>query len=257
MRPEMSSKIASQVDEFGFSEPTRFLNSSECDAIMRYEASRTGGRGVIWSKGRAAAEPFYARLAADPRFINVLRPMLGEDVILWGVGFLKRPPGAVHPWHCDIESCAPEGGFVSVWIGIDNVSRETSLNCITRSHRFGRPVQQVAHQKGFRRGEADAQTVLSWANEFDRSAELVRPDMGNGEAIFFDGRLWHGTHNTGQHGVRTALLLQYASASREVRMIDFKKLEWPFQYIASPRPPVLVVCGRGDPSKNRVVEAPT
>ena len=35
-------------------------------------------------------------------------------------------PAKSHPWHCDIESCAPEGGFVSVWIGLLNTQKESS-----------------------------------------------------------------------------------------------------------------------------------
>jgi ectoine hydroxylase-related dioxygenase (phytanoyl-CoA dioxygenase family) len=114
----------------------------------------------------------------------------------------------------------------------------------------------VAHSKGYKRGEATTDMVLSWARELDPDAALQIPDIQDGDAIIFDGRLWHGTNNTRSEGTRTAILLQYASASRPVRMIDFERLEWPFQYVAGPRPPVLVVAGTGDAAINRIVEPP-
>ena len=40
--------------------------------------------------------------------------------------------------------------------------------------------------------------IEAWAKEIDRSTHLVKPNMADGEAIIFDGRLWHGTENERQ-----------------------------------------------------------
>jgi len=248
--------ILGQVTQVGFAGPVPLLTKSECAEILAHEASGRAKAGVDWMKGRAAADSFYASLAADERFTSLLKPILGDDIVLWGVDVLRRSPDQAHPWHCDIESCSPQGGFLSIWIGIENASRESALNCISYSHKFGRPFQAVAHSKGYKRGEAAPDMVLSWAREFDPEAALLVPDVQDGDAIIFDGRLWHGTNNTRSEGTRTALLLQYASASCPVRMIDLECLEWPFQFIKEPRPPVLVVSGTGNASANRIVEAP-
>ena len=70
-------------------------------------------------------------------------------------------------------------------------------------------------QHGLRRGDASAQTIEAWAKEIDRSAHFVKPNMADGEAIIFDGRLWHGTENERQDK-RTALLLQYAAVTKKL-----------------------------------------
>lgn len=252
----MVAGLQETLAEKGFAGPVPLLGKDECAAVIAHEASGKAVPGLDWMKGRAASDPFYARLATDSRILALLRPVLGNDIVLWGVDVLRRKPDQVHPWHCDIESCAAEGGFLSVWIGIENASRDSALNCVSRSHRFGRTLQETAHARGLKRGEADAGMVLSWARDCDTASEIEVPEVHDGEAIIFDGRLWHGTHNTRAQGTRTALLLQYAAANRPVRMIDFTRLEWPFTFIAEPRPPVIAVSGSGDPGINRVVAPP-
>jgi mannose-6-phosphate isomerase-like protein (cupin superfamily) len=87
-------------------------------------------------------------------------------------------------------------------------------------------------------------------------SELVKPDMGNGDAIFFDGRLWHGTDNRNRSGERLALLLQYAAANRPVRIPDLRQLDWPFRFVSEPLPPVILVRGTDGAGGNRLVPPP-
>lgn len=122
--------------EQGFVGPLKLLSKDDCRRIIAHELDHPP-EALDWWKGRAATDPFYAGLARGARFLQLLRPLLGEDIVLWGVDILRRDPNQVHPWHCDMESSAAEGGFASVWIGIENTSRDSSLNVISRSHRFG------------------------------------------------------------------------------------------------------------------------
>src|SRR6185312_16018530 len=66
---------------------------------------------------------------------------------------------------------------------------------------------------------------------------------------------WHGSYNSRRRGARLALLLQYANADRQVGMPDFDQLEWPFRFLAS-RPPVLVVSGTSRDDINRITPPP-
>ncbi len=145
-------------------------------------------------------------LATRPQLLELVKQMIGDGVVLWGASTITRAPGQVHPWHTDIESSAPQGGFVSVWIGLWNTSRELALQVVRGSHNFGKTIQQVVQEHSLHHGDASAQTVLEWAREFDPQAEIVQPEMTNGEAIVFDGRTWHGTDNTRREGMRVALI---------------------------------------------------
>src|SRR6185437_11808244 len=98
-------------------------------------------------------------------------------------------PHISHPWHTDIESSSQDGGFVTVWVGLENTSQESALQFITRSHLVGKTIQQISREKGFGRGTASSDQVLAWAKEFEPEAEFVQPQMSDGEALIFDGRL--------------------------------------------------------------------
>jgi mannose-6-phosphate isomerase-like protein (cupin superfamily)/quercetin dioxygenase-like cupin family protein len=80
--------------------------------------------------------------------------------------------------------------------------------------------------------------------------------MTNGDALFIDGRLWHGSVNSRKRGKRLALLFQYAAAENAVWIPDLSQLEWPFRLRTTPRPPVIVVSGTTRLGVNRVVPAP-
>jgi quercetin dioxygenase-like cupin family protein len=96
---------------------------------------------------------------------------------------------------------------------------------------------------------------VGWARERDSRSELVRIATTDGEAVFFDGRLWHGTHNVSRR-TRRALLLQYAAPESSIRVPDLSYPDWPFRQLDSPHPPCLIVRGSARVGSNRVVPAP-
>jgi quercetin dioxygenase-like cupin family protein len=98
--------------------------------------------------------------------------------------------------------------------------------------------------------------VLSWARARDPLAKIVQLDISDGEAVIFDGRLWHGSHNISSKE-RIALLLQYAAADMPIRIPDVEQLEWPFRIRTWPRPPVILVAGSVRQSPNRLVVPPS
>jgi mannose-6-phosphate isomerase-like protein (cupin superfamily) len=201
-------------------------------------------------------ERFLYDLATRPEVVSLLTRILGDDVVLWGVQAVIRGPGDVHPWHSDIESCAPGQRFASFWVGIEHMSRESALQLITRSHRLGVTVQEARLARGMRRELATPDAMLAIARESDPDAALIQPDMTNGDALLFDGRLWHGSDNSRRSGRRLALLLQYAAAESPVRIPEPTQLDWPFRFRAEPRPPAILVAGRDDGQVNRLVPAP-
>ena len=86
----------------------------------------------------------------------------------------------------------------------------------------------MAAEKGVRRGAPSDDMVVTWAAECNHNAALVQPDVKDGEAIIFDGRLWHGSEHKAANQ-RIALLFQYTIDGAPVLMPDFTQLEWPFR----------------------------
>ena len=240
----------------GYLGPIPVFTPAECRQIARYLRRKDTPPPAAWSKSRAVHERFLYDLATRPAILDRVAAILGDDVVLWGVNPALRQPGQVHPWHSDIESCAPEGGFVSVWVGIENTTRDSSLQVITGSHRLGKSVQEARAGTGMSRDGATPTALLGLARAEDPGASLLIPDMTNGEAIFFDGRLWHGTDNRNRSAARLALILQFAAADRPVRIPDWSQLDWPFRLRGEPRPPVILVRGTDRGTPNRLVPSP-
>ena len=217
------------------------FDEAECARILeRLRASPPQPREG--PKDLAATSRLVYEIATDERLLRAVTAALGEDVMIWGAAIIERRPGEVHPWHTDIETAAAAGGTCSVWIGLENVTRASALSVAPCSHRFGVPFQEMAARKGKRRGEASDAEVAAWAAELDRRSGTVALDLRVGEALLFDGRLWHGSANTGD-ATRTALLLQYATPTTPIRTVDPTALEWPFRLRETPWPPCVLVHG--------------
>jgi hypothetical protein len=57
-------------------------------------------------------------------------------------------------------------------------------------------VQEARAAHGIGRDDATPKTLLQLARDWAPDAELVEPEMTDGDGIFFDGRLWqHGNRN--------------------------------------------------------------
>jgi len=238
----------------GFVGPVKLLTKQQAVFLGRHLLSaRTPG--PVWEKSVAAVDPRAYATAVNPLLLRLLRDFIGDDIILWGASVVVRRPGEMHPWHCDIESCAPDGGFVSVWIGLLNTQKGSSLQLISGSHTYGVSLQEAAARQGVLRKDRTDGVVSRIAESQRPGAEVVQAQTGDGEAILFDGRLWHGSNNVAAGGPRVALLLQYARADIPVKVPDFRNLEWPFQF-KEERPPAIAVSGQGDQSRNHLVHPP-
>ena len=255
--PQSPREVGTDLERDGFLGPIELFTQAECRLIAAYLRRPDLDEPPVWEKARAAHERLLYDLATRPALLEPVTAALGPDVVLWGVSAVARAPGRTHPWHSDIESCAPEGGFVSIWIGIENTSRKSSLQLIAGSHRLGWSVQEVRSASRIARDDAAADALLELAREQDSSVTLVVPDVRDGDALLFDGRLWHGSDNRRRRGERLALLFQYAAADRPVRIPDWDELDWPFRIRSEPLPPVIVVSGSAHESVNDVVPPPS
>lgn len=239
----------------GYLEPVHLFGERECQAIL---AGLTSDQRppLDWDKGRAATSPEYFRLAVHDDILDLVTELLGEDVLLWGASLLRRKPGEPHPWHTDIESSSPEGETIAVWIGLANTNPRSSLTVAPYSHRFGTPLQQVAHENGASRRQLTDELVAGWARERDPRSGVAQVDARDGDVVLFDGRLWHGSQNRNEREPRYAALLQYARPRTPIRIPDLSRLEWPFESYRAPSAPCVLVSGRDVDGHNRLVPGP-
>lgn len=254
---EARSTGASEFRVQGYVGPIDVLTSSQCATLARYFDQQPRAKPERWVKGLAASDRLVYEIATQPALLTPVVGLLGPDVILWGASIVDRAPGEHHPWHTDIETSAPDVRTVTAWIGLENTCAESCVNLIPGSHLYGVTLQEAALARGIPRDARTAATALECARERAPGAGLHVPDAGDGQAILFDGRIWHGTLNGRPSGRRRALLLQYASADTRIRIPDWSHLDPPFVLKDEPRPPVLLVAGSAPPEFNDLVEPPT
>src|SRR5436853_1736575 len=240
----------------GYLSPLRVLTARECQRFLQAITDAHEHTPPEWHKSLAASSRAFYDIATHETIVETVAALIGKDVMLWGASMQDRPPQAVHAWHSDIESWTESGRMVSVWIGMENTSRESSLRIIPYSYRFDITVQELRHRYGKRREELTDDEILCWAKERDPRSELIGVEMADGEALFFDGRIWHGSRNSSER-TRRALLLQYATPDTVIRIPDLNHLDWPFHQLSLPRPPCLMVRGSDTAGVNRIVSPPS
>ncbi|WP_170157068.1 cupin domain-containing protein [Roseimicrobium gellanilyticum] len=255
LEASLVEQARSQLATQGYAEPIKLFSVQECQWLLKGLEVK-GAPPAEWFKGNAVNHRAFYDAATDWRIMSRVIAAIGEHVVLWGAWLVNREPGEKHPWHSDIESSAPQGKTVSVWIGMRGTCAETSLKMAPGSHLFGITVQEKASQKGRRRQDICDEDIGAWTEECGAAEAPRLVPMQDGEALFFDGRIWHGSNNLSPELRRTALLLQYASVDTPIRMPVPYQCEWPFQMLERPLPPCLLVKGVDRVQVNRIVPSP-
>jgi len=226
----------------------------ECEDIKIYFNSGSLPEAMDWAKDRIATSKYIYDLASQDKIICKLKALIGNDIILWGALFIRRKQEQKHLWHVDIESSNSIGNFISVWISLDNCTKKSSLHIISKSHNM-QNLQNIICEKDLNRKNMSDRDILKISRQFNKDTKLIKLDMTDGDALFFNGKLWHSSCNKSRK-TRIALLLQYASSDSKVRIPDFKQLDWPFEFKYLPLPPVICVCGKSIKNINKIVQPP-
>ncbi len=252
----LTDRVSADLKHFGFYGPVPLLSPAECTAVEEYLSTPDAPRPLTWFKGHAATNAGVHEIASRPEITALLRPLLGDDIVLWGAMLIRRLPDTRQVWHSDMETSDPGSRAISVWIGLRNTSSTSGLRFVTRSHLFGRPAQDVAAEQNVDRFTVTDEQLLEVVRKIDPAAQIDGPDCRDGDMVLFDGRLWHAGYNSGTPGTRTALLLQYAAADNPIPMPLNADYAWPWKVAESPRVPTVLVSGSARRSANRIVPPP-
>jgi uncharacterized cupin superfamily protein len=199
-------------------------------------------------------DPKVRRIATSApikEFLNRLFDSRG--CYLWSAQIIERFPGQIHPWHSDVETTGCQGEFVSLWIAISSKDKKSTFYAIAGSHRLETPLQALFSYEDPVRTDPNASEILKKFDDHDSAIEVMAIDCDEGDGIFFDGCLWHGTFN-GPSQFRRTLLLQYGRNGTPVRRVPDLK-SFPFILDNKNLPRVLPVSGQYDPLTNHNILA--
>ncbi|MEM7506598.1 MAG: phytanoyl-CoA dioxygenase family protein [Pseudomonadota bacterium] len=132
------------------------------------------------------------RIAADPRVLDAVESILGQDLLLWGIEFFTKEAHSpkIVSWHQDITywGMGETDHEVTAWLALSEASEAAGcMKFVPGSHRSS----VVAHKDTFAEDNllSRGQEIAVDVNEADAVAAALRP----GEMSLHHGRLFHAS----------------------------------------------------------------
>jgi ectoine hydroxylase-related dioxygenase (phytanoyl-CoA dioxygenase family) len=166
----------------------------------------------------------FLDLARDPRMVDLVSGVIGDDVILWGCHVFCKPAGDGYetPWHQDghywpirpLANC-------TVWVALEESTIENGcLRVIPRSHR-----DKMLHEH-LHEDRVDLTLSQRMADGAFDEAQAVDLELAPGQMSLHDVFMIHGAAANRSGKRRTGVALRYMPASsvfeRDLRPSDGK-----------------------------------
>ena len=205
-----------QIETFnrdGYLKGIRMFSGAEAGDIRSYFdalLARVVAQGGD-SYSISAAHRSYGRiydLLCEPRIVNCVRDILGDNVVGWGSHFFCKMPrdGKRVSWHQDASYWPlTPSKTVSVWLAIDDVDIENAaMRFIPGSHHHGALTWQLS--------EADEHNVLfQTVPEAEQYGDPVDVELKAGEFSLHSDLLLHGSEANESDRRRCGLTLRYCT----------------------------------------------
>lgn len=207
----------SRFNEQGYFQPLTIFSESEITDIRDY-FERLLARYVADGGDSYSISSAHLRhgrvwdLLNEPRIVEIVSDLLGENVIGWGSHFFCKMPGDGKQvaWHQDASywPLSPSKA-ITVWLAIDDADPENAnMRFIEGSHKFGHMTYQPS--------DSTEHNVLNQtiANPEQYGTPVDNP-LKAGQISVHSDLLLHGSEANNSSRRRCALTLRYAAA--EVR----------------------------------------
>lgn len=203
-----------QYNRQGFLAPFEAYNADEIIKIRDYfdellaRVTAQGGNSYSISSAHLKYGPVYDILT-NPRIIEVISDLLGENVIAWGSHFFCKMPkdGMAVAWHQDASywPLSPSKAL-TVWLAIDDADEENAcMKFISGSHHFGHMT--------FRPSDPSEHNVLNQSiDNAEQYGAVVLDELRAGQFSIHSDLLLHGSEANNSNRRRCGLTLRYCSA---------------------------------------------
>jgi len=222
-----------QFQRDGFVGPFKIFDHNYAEALLKDRFYPDKHR--TWYKSTHEKSERVNAAGALPALVTLLKPLLGENILMWASHFISQPPQKRHDWHLDVEHGGWDG--VTVWAGLKNLNEKTVVSVITRSHHL-KIVPQQLKKLGVDTGNSEA--ILAEAKKEDPLCELKTFTLNPGEIIIWSGRVWHFTSNKSDK-TRHSIIYQYCTPDQVTKIplnYDYPDTKW-----SATRPPCVLVSG--------------
>jgi len=171
--------------------------------------------------------PIAQRYLLDPRILDVLEDITGEEMLSAQSMFYFKPAGARgQAWHQDnfYLQVAP-GSCLAAWIACDRCDEENgALQVVVRTHTMDVvcPTRSADPNISFTRELVTVEQILQTngstygqnATPAPATLEVAKPVMEPGDVLFFNGSVVHGSGpNTSKDRFRRSFINHYTGVS--------------------------------------------
>ncbi|MEO1679986.1 MAG: phytanoyl-CoA dioxygenase family protein [Pseudomonadota bacterium] len=205
-----------RYNRLGYIQPFDIFGADEVARIRAYfdrmmaDLGEAGAYGINCYQARMAG---IWDIATDPRILDHVEDLIGEDIVCWASAILSKKAGDPRrvPWHQDASfwQLSP-ARTVTVWLAIDEADDENSaMRFIPGTHDRG-PIETAEMSEGsvFHKGIADAERFgAPFTNTLKAGQMSMHADM-----------LVHGSEPNLSARRRCGLTLRYCPP--EVRIVD-------------------------------------
>jgi non-haem Fe2+, alpha-ketoglutarate-dependent halogenase len=215
--PSPKALTPEQIDGFnrnGYVTPLSIYSPDEILAIRTYfddllaRVVQAGGDSYSISSAHMKHGPVFDILT-NPKIVDYVSDLLGDDVIGWGSHFFCKMPGDGKSvaWHQDASywPLSPSKA-VTVWLAIDDADEENAcMKFISGSHHFGHMT--------YRPSSSDDHNVLNQTiDNPEQFGTVVWNPLPAGSASIHADLLLHGSEVNRSDRRRCALTLRYCAA---------------------------------------------
>ncbi len=211
----LSHEDLERYNREGFLSGIRIFDDAEIRGIRQYFddllARVLAAGGDSYSINSAHLK--YGRvwdLLTEPRIVDRVADLLGEDCVGWGAHFFCKLPrdGKTVAWHQDVSYWPlSAAGTVTVWLAIDDADRENAcMQVIPGSHLHG--------AIEYRESDSGEDNVLNQTvDAVERFGQPVGCELAAGEVSMHTDLLLHGSEANLSDRRRCGLTLRYCPAS--------------------------------------------
>ena len=162
----------------------------------------------VWFKNIHCISQHMRKLACDKNILKCVKKVLGPNVLLWGSSINLKKPMESHRWHIDVEHLEWPG--VSVFVGMQGTSDQSTLDVLVGSHKFNN--KNISFKTKFTNND-----ILNLASSITTNPKIEKlPIKDNGFSLF-SGELWHGSLNETNNN-RYAVILQYTTPNNKIKI---------------------------------------
>lgn len=211
----LSSQQIANFNQQGFVAPLAIYEPNEISQIRVYfdrllaRVMADGGNSYSISSAHLKYGPVWDILT-NPKIVDFVADLLGENVIAWGSHFFCKMPGdgQAVAWHQDASywPLSPSQA-VTVWLAIDDADPENGcMRFIAGSHHVGHLT--------YRPSDASEHNVLNQSiDNAEQYGTLVWDPLPAGFASIHSDLLLHGSEPNHSNRRRCGLTLRYSAAN--------------------------------------------